>query len=69
MIREQYWYKNYIGHLFIVREFIDIQDCEENLSIGTLGSETINSIVKKDFFLIGVLPASIIKKEDCEILK
>lgn len=74
---ESYWYSNYVGAVFYVREFIDIN---EALKESDNDFRFAQEILKFDFMVCKKLPKFInfdvdyengdflIKKEDCEII-
>jgi hypothetical protein len=76
---ELYWYKSHIGKSFIVREFLNIKDCSENLNVDTFLKVDVEKIVSSKFLVLfsssfdGDLAAEfssghIIEKRDCEVI-
>lgn len=66
------WYEDYVGHVFYVKDFIDIKDVEKILpGSGFLTDTTKIDIIKKIFFFKNdtIKKVFLINKEDCEVLK
>ena len=66
------WYKDFIGHIFYVKEFIDIKDVEKILPGSLFLTDYTKSLmIKKSFFFQNNNRREVflINKIDCEVLK
>lgn len=66
------WYKDFVGHIFYVKEFIDIKDVEKILPGSLFLTDYTKSLmIKRNFFFQkdNRREVFLINKIDCEVLK